>query len=108
MNKTANKLTKTENAAILKHAYEMEECSMPATTVTVSNRGYIVLPVSIRKALELKPGTKMLISQDKDTLILKTVPSFTEKLAGLTKQSIAQTPEEVDAYIALERKDRTG
>jgi hypothetical protein len=50
----------------------------------------------------------MLISQDKDTLILKTVPSFTEKLAGLTKQSIAQTPEEVDSYIASERKDRIG
>jgi AbrB family looped-hinge helix DNA binding protein len=80
---------------------------MNTITVTVSNRGYIVLPASIRKALEIKPGTKMLVSQDKDTLILKTVPSFTKKLSGLTKQTIAKSPAEVDAYIASERQDRT-
>ncbi len=80
---------------------------MNTVTVTVSNRGYIVLPASIRKALEIKPGAKMLISCDKDTLILKTVTSFTEKLAGLTKRTIARTPDDVDAYIDSERKDRT-
>lgn len=80
---------------------------MNTATVTVSNRGYIVLPASIRKALEIKPGTKMLISRNKDTLILKTVPSFTEKLAGLTRQTIAKTPADVKAYIDSERKDRT-
>lgn len=85
----------------------MEKCSMDTTTVTVSNRGYIILPAALRKALEIKPGTKMLISQDDDTLILKAVPSFTEKLAGLTRKTIAKNPEEVDAYIASERKDRT-
>ncbi len=83
-------------------------CSMDTITVTVSNRGYIVLPASIRKALEIKSGTKMLISRDKDALILKAVPSFTEKLAGMTKQTIAKTPEDVDAYIDLEREERTG
>jgi AbrB family looped-hinge helix DNA binding protein len=80
---------------------------MTTITVTVSNRGYIVLPASMRKALEIKPGTKMLVSQDKDTLVLKTVPSFTKKLSGLTKQTIAKTPGEVDAFIASERQDRT-
>ena len=81
---------------------------MDTITVTVSNRGYIVLPASIRKALEIKPGTKMLVSQEKDTLVLRTVPSFTKKLSGLTKQTIAKTPGEVDAYITSERQDRTG
>ena len=80
---------------------------MEAITVTVSNRGYIVLPASLRKSLEIKPGGKLLITRDKDTLILKAVPSFTEKLAGLTKQTIAKTPDEVDGYIDEERADRT-
>ncbi len=48
----------------------------------------------------------MLVRLDKDTLILKAVPSFTEKLAGLTKQASAKTPEDVDAYIDAEREDR--
>jgi AbrB family looped-hinge helix DNA binding protein len=79
---------------------------MESITVTVSNRGYIVLPASLRKELEIKPGTRMLISRDRDKLILKAVPSFTEKLAGLTKYSIAKTPEEVDAYIDMQREER--
>ena len=79
---------------------------MEAITVTVSNRGYIVLPASLRKELEIKPGSKMLVSLDKDRLILKTIPSFTEKLTGLTKQAIAKTPEDVDVYIDTERADR--
>jgi AbrB family looped-hinge helix DNA binding protein len=79
---------------------------METITVTVSNRGYIVLPASLRKELEIRPGSKMLISRDQDRLILKSVPSFTEKLSGLTKQSIADTPAAVDAYINAERGDR--
>ena len=81
---------------------------METISVTVSNRGHILLPASLRKELEIKPGSKMLITLDKDTLILKSVPSFTEKLAGLTKQTIANTPEDVDAYIDTERADRDG
>ena len=81
---------------------------MEAITVTVSNRGYIVLPASLRKELEIKPGSKMLVSLDKDKLILKAVPSFTEKLTGLTKQAIAKTPEDVDTYINEERAERRG
>ncbi|MDX9819464.1 MAG: AbrB/MazE/SpoVT family DNA-binding domain-containing protein [Desulfococcus multivorans] len=80
---------------------------METITVTVSSKGYIMLPASLRKALEIKPGGKMLISREKDRLILKTVPSFTEKLAGLTKKTIAETPDEVAAYIDEQRQDRS-
>jgi len=80
---------------------------MEAITVTVSSRGYIVLPASLRKSLEIKPGGKLLVTREKDTLILKSVPSFTERLAGLTNQAIAETPEDVDKYIDEERADRS-
>ena len=79
---------------------------MEPIKVTVSNRGYIILPAFLRKEMEIRPGTKMLIRRDKDKLILEAMPSFTEKLAGLTKQSIAETAEDVDDYIDTERAVR--
>ena len=81
---------------------------MEAITVKVSSRGYIVLPAPLRKELEIKPGARMLLSREDDRLILKPVHSFTDKLAGLTKQSIAETPEVVTAFIDAEREDRVG
>lgn len=80
---------------------------METITVKVSSRGYVVLPAPLRKALEIEPGAKMLLSREDDRIILKPVHSFTDKLAGLTKQSIAETPEEVTAFIDAEREDRT-
>jgi AbrB family looped-hinge helix DNA binding protein len=79
---------------------------MESIKVTVANRGYIVLPAFLRKEMGIGPGTKMLIRRDNDKLILQAMPSFTEKLAGLTGQSIAVTAEDVDNYIDTERKDR--
>lgn len=81
---------------------------MEAITVKVSSRGYIVLPAPLRKELEIKPGARMLLSREDDRLILKPVHSFTDKLAGLTKPSIAETPEGVTAFIDAEREDRVG
>jgi len=79
---------------------------MDAITVTVSKRGYIVLPAVFRKEMEIKPGSKMLISRDDNRLILTTVLSFTDALAGLTQRSIAKTPEEVNDFIDAERAER--
>lgn len=79
---------------------------METITVKVSNRGYIVLPASLRKEMEIKPGARMLLTRENDKLILKPVHSFAEKLCGLTKQSIASTPEEVIAFIDAQREDR--
>jgi AbrB family looped-hinge helix DNA binding protein len=79
---------------------------METITVTVTGRGYIVLPASLRKEMEIKPGSKLIVSMEKDRLILKSVPSFTDKLSGLTQQSIAKTSNDVDAYIDTEREDR--
>jgi AbrB family looped-hinge helix DNA binding protein len=79
---------------------------METIKVTVSRRGYIVLPASLRREMELKPGTKMLISRYQDKLILKAVPSFTERLSGLTQKTMADTVQDVEAYIDGEREDR--
>lgn len=79
---------------------------MKPLTVTVSNRGYIVLPARLRKEMNIKTGTKILLSREENKIILQPVPSFTQKLAGLTSQSFGSSPDEIKAYIDKDRKDR--
>ena len=54
---------------------------MKAITVKVSNRGYIVLPAPLRKALEIKPGSRILLSRKNDRLILTPVQPLLVNLA---------------------------
>jgi len=79
---------------------------MKLIRVTVSNRGYIVLPASLRKEMDIEPGTKILLSREKNRIILQPVPSFTQKLLGITVKSIGETPEKVEEYLDEQRKDR--
>ena len=80
---------------------------MKSESVVVSKRGYIVLPAHIRREMNIKPGSRVLIHRENDRLTLETVESFTHKLEGLTQHTIGDTPEKVDAFIDSERKDRT-
>jgi AbrB family looped-hinge helix DNA binding protein len=79
---------------------------MESTNVTVSSRGYIVLPASLRKEMNIKTGTKILLHKEENKIILQPVTSFTQKLAGLTAQSFGKTPDEIKAYVDEERKVR--
>jgi AbrB family looped-hinge helix DNA binding protein len=79
---------------------------MTTESVTVSNRGYIVLPARIRKEMNIKSGTKILLSTEENKIILHPVSSFTEKLSGLTAGSFGKDAEQVKKYIDNERKDR--
>jgi len=79
---------------------------MITESVTVSNRGYIVLPAHIRKEMNIKPGTRILLSREDNKVILQPVSSFTEKLSGLTSGSFGKNAKDVNDYINAERKDR--
>ena len=79
---------------------------MESIGVTISSRGYIVLPAKIRKEMNLNAGTRVLLTKKEDKIILQPVPSFTEKLSGITRQSFGKTPQKVDDYIQKERGDR--
>ena len=78
---------------------------MESVGVTISSRGYIVLPAKLRKEMNLTPGTRVLLTKKKDKIILQPVVSFTEKLSGITKKSFGKTPQEIDDYIQRERRD---
>ena len=79
---------------------------MKSVGATISNRGYIVLPAKMRKEMNLHPGTRVLLTIMNDKIILQPIPSFTEKLSGITRQSFGKTPQEVEDYIKMERGDR--
>jgi AbrB family looped-hinge helix DNA binding protein len=79
---------------------------MESVSATISSRGYIVLPAKMRKEMNLHAGTRVLLTKMNDKIILQPVPSFTEKLSGMTKQSFGKTPQEVEDYIQMERGDR--
>ncbi|MCP4629906.1 MAG: AbrB/MazE/SpoVT family DNA-binding domain-containing protein [bacterium] len=79
---------------------------MEATGLTISSRGYVVLPAKLRKEMNLKAGTRVLLTRENDKIILQPIYSFTEKLSGITRQSFGKTPQEVEKYIEKVRKDR--
>jgi AbrB family looped-hinge helix DNA binding protein len=79
---------------------------MKPISVTVSDRGYVVLPAHLRKEMKITSGSRILINKKKDKLILEIVPSFTKKLSGLTGKTIGNRPENVDEFIDGEWEER--
>jgi len=79
---------------------------MKSVSVKISKRGYVLLPSSLRKEMEIKTGTRMLITKSDNKIVLQPVPSFTDKLTGVTAKSFGQTAEEVQKHLDEGRKDR--
>lgn len=50
---------------------------MPVTTV--SGKGQVVIPKAVRDALALQPGTRLFVSVDDGTILLKPVPDRPEE-----------------------------
>lgn len=76
---------------------------MRQQTIRVADRGYVVIPARIRRRLKITKGTRLLLTEGDDQLILKPIPSFTAGLAGLTGKSFGATGEEVQAWLDRER-----
>jgi len=79
---------------------------MQSISVKISKRGYIVLPARLRKEMNLKSGTYLLLSREGEKIILQPVSSFTDRLAGLTGGCFGKTAQEVQDFIDEERKGR--
>ena len=75
-------------------------------TIRVADRGYIVLPARIRKRLGIKKGTRLLLREEDDQIILQPIGSFTERLAGLTKGAFGKNAAEIQSYLDEQRQDR--
>jgi AbrB family looped-hinge helix DNA binding protein len=83
-----------------------EISNMKSASVKISKRGYVLLPSSLRKEMEIKTGMRMLISKSDNKIVLQPVPSFTDKLAGVTAKSFGESADEVQKHLDEGRKDR--
>jgi AbrB family looped-hinge helix DNA binding protein len=85
---------------------------MPAAetlTTTVSTRGQVILPKAIRERRNWQPGTRLVVEDTPDGVLLKAAPVFAptrpEEVAGmLASRGRSRTLEEMDAAITAEVK----
>ena len=78
---------------------------------TVSTKGQVILPKAIRERRHWGPGTRLLVEDTPDGVLLKAAPVFAptrpEDVAGmLAYDGPAKTLEEMEAGIAAEVKRR--
>ncbi len=77
-------------------------------TTTVSTKGQVVLPKAIRDKRRWKPGTRLVVEETKDGILLKAVPLFAptrpEDVFGMLHRpgDRARTIEEMNDAIAEE------
>ncbi len=80
---------------------------MTTTTVTLSSKGQLVLPKAIRQQQRWSAGTRLMVEETKDGVMLKAAPLFPpttlEQVAGcLAYKGPAKTIEEMDAAVLAE------
>lgn len=72
--------------------------------VQIGAQGRLVIPAALRKALNLKPGDRLVVRQELDRLVLERPEAVIRRLQGL----FAHVPEEVslaDELIAERRAE---
>jgi AbrB family looped-hinge helix DNA binding protein len=80
-------------------------------TTTVSTKGQVILPKAIRERRNWAPGTRLVVEDTIDGVLLKVAPVFAltrpEDVAGmLAYRGPPKTLEEMDAAITAEVKRR--
>lgn len=78
---------------------------------TLSTKGQVILPKAIRERRKWTPGTRLIVEETADGVLLKPAPLFPptrhEDVAGmLAYDGPAKTIEEMDEGIAAEVKRR--
>ena len=80
-------------------------------TTTVSTKGQVILPKAIRQRRHWEPGTRLVVEDSAEGVLLKAAPVFAptrpEDVAGmLAYRGRPKTLEEMDAAITAEVKRR--
>jgi AbrB family looped-hinge helix DNA binding protein len=80
-------------------------------TTTVSTKGQVILPKAIRQRRHWEPGTRLVVEDTAEGVLLKAAPVFAptrpEDVAGmLAYRGRPKTLEEMDAAITAEVKRR--
>lgn len=80
-------------------------------TTTVSTKGQVILPKAIRDQRHWEAGTRLIVENTEDGVLLKAVPIFTPARAedvygSLPRHGAPKTLAEMEAGIAAEAKRR--
>ncbi len=80
-------------------------------TTTVSTKGQVILPKAIRQRRHWEPGTRLVVEDTPDGVLLKPAPVFAptrpEEVAGMLAYRGRPKPiEEMDSAITAEVKRR--
>ncbi|CBK75156.1 looped-hinge helix DNA binding domain, AbrB family [Butyrivibrio fibrisolvens 16/4] len=86
-----------------------------AEVTSVSTKGQVVLPKSIRDALAIRPGAKLIVMSDGDNILIKpiktpTLSEFSDLMdkAQAWAESVGLQEEDInDAIKAVRQKRRT-
>jgi AbrB family looped-hinge helix DNA binding protein len=99
---------------ILSYARLTLEAFMAASerrTTVVSTKGQVILPKAVRQHWGWPPGTRLIVEETTDGVLLRRAPLFepkqlSEVFAMLKTDGRVRTIEEMDAAIAAEAKRR--
>ena len=80
-------------------------------TTTVSTKGQVVLPKSVRQRRDWEAGTRLLIEETAEGVLLKRAPAFAatrpdEVFGQLPHQGAPKSLEEMDAAVMAEARRR--
>ncbi|MSP01452.1 MAG: AbrB family transcriptional regulator [Acetobacteraceae bacterium] len=80
-------------------------------TTTVSTKGQVILPKTIRARLHWDAGTRLVVENIEDGVLLKAAPAFAptrpeDVFASLPWHGAPKTLAEMDAGVAAEAKRR--
>jgi AbrB family looped-hinge helix DNA binding protein len=80
-------------------------------TTTVSTKGQVILPKAIRQSRQWDAGTRLLVEETEDGVLLKRAPAFAETRSAnvfgmLACAGAPQSLEEMEAGILAEAKRR--
>jgi AbrB family looped-hinge helix DNA binding protein len=88
----------------------MASIEAPITT-TVSTKGQVILPKAVRQRRNWQAGTRLIVEDTPDGVLLKTAPIFPatqpqQVFASLAYAGAPKTVEEMDEGIAAEARRR--
>jgi AbrB family looped-hinge helix DNA binding protein len=85
--------------------------SLAKLTTTISTKGQVILPKAIRDERHWSAGTRLVVENTNDGVLLKIAPMFPpttpeDVFASLSYEGPARTVEDMNAGIAAEAKRR--
>jgi AbrB family looped-hinge helix DNA binding protein len=83
----------------------------PAPTTTLSTKGQVILPASIRRARAWGAGTRLVVEETPDGVLLKAAPIFPRTQPGdvfgcLPRAGPPVSLEDMDAAVVAEARRR--